>query len=54
MWTEALNTDASPYGGSGVGNLGSVLAVAGEHGAMPAHADIVVPPLATVWLRKDG
>ncbi len=54
LWTEALNTDASPYGGSGVGNLGSVLAVDGEHGAMPAHADIVVPPLATVWLRKDG
>jgi 1,4-alpha-glucan branching enzyme len=53
LWQEVLNTDAAPYGGSGVGNLGSVLAVEGEHGSMPARADIVVPPLATVWLRKD-
>jgi 1,4-alpha-glucan branching enzyme len=54
IWTEVLNTDASAYGGSGVGNLGSVLAVDGEHGAMPAHADIVVPPLGSVWLRDDS
>ena len=54
LWREVLNTDASPYGGSGVGNLGSVLAVEGEHGSMPARADIVVPPLGTVWLRKDS
>ncbi|MGA8847473.1 MAG: 1,4-alpha-glucan branching protein GlgB [Nocardioides sp.] len=54
LWVEVLNTDAAAYGGSGVGNLGSVLAVDGEHGAMPAHADIVVPPLGTVWLRRDA
>ncbi|MEO9323553.1 1,4-alpha-glucan branching protein GlgB [Nocardioides sp. C4-1] len=51
LWTEVLNTDAHAYGGSGVGNLGSVLAVDGGHGSMPAHADLVVPPLATLWLR---
>jgi len=52
-WAEVLNTDADVYGGSGAGNLGSVLAVDGQHGAMPARAHLVVPPLATVWLRKD-
>lgn len=50
-WDEVLNTDAELYTGSGVGNLGSVTAVEGEHYGQPAHADIVVPPLATVWFR---
>lgn len=51
-WEEVLNTDSSGYTGSGVGNLGSVVAVPGEHVGQPAHADVVVPPLATVWLRR--
>ena len=43
--------DADGYGGSGVGNLGSVIAEPdGTHG-QPASAAITVPPLATVWLR---
>ena len=50
-WQEVLNTDSSTYSGSGVGNLGAVTAVAGEHGGQPAHADLVLPPLATLWLR---
>ncbi len=50
-WDEVLNTDAETYTGSGVGNYGSVTAVAGEHAGQPAHADISVPPLATVWFR---
>ncbi len=53
-WREILNTDAEAYTGSGVGNLGVVSAVAGEHLGQPAHAQIVVPPLATVWLRHEG
>jgi 1,4-alpha-glucan branching enzyme len=53
-WTEVLNTDAGTYTGSGVGNLGSVEAVTGPHHGRPAHADVVVPPLATMWLRHDG
>ena len=52
-WTEVLNTDAEAYAGSGVGNLGSITAVEGDHHGQPAHADIVVPPLATVWFRRD-
>ncbi len=53
-WEEVVNTDAESYTGSGVGNLGVVTAVAGEHAGHPAHADIVVPPLATIWLRSRG
>ncbi|MCW2737841.1 alpha amylase C-terminal domain-containing protein, partial [Nocardioides sp.] len=52
-WTEVLNTDAEAYTGSGVGNLGSITAVPGEHHGQPAYADIVVPPLATVWFRRS-
>ncbi|NYE37764.1 1,4-alpha-glucan branching enzyme [Nocardioides cavernae] len=52
-WSEVLNTDAESYHGSGVGNLGSIQAVDGEHHGQPAHADIVVPPLATVWFRRS-
>jgi 1,4-alpha-glucan branching enzyme len=51
-WQEVLNTDAETYAGSGVGNLGGVTAVEGDHLGQPAYADVVVPPLATVWLRK--
>ncbi|HEY0888412.1 MAG TPA: 1,4-alpha-glucan branching protein GlgB [Nocardioides sp.] len=53
-WTELLNTDADVYGGSGVGNLGTVTALPrgdGEPGPLPAYADIAVPPLGTLWLR---
>ncbi len=53
-WDEVLNTDAEAYAGSGVGNLGSVTAVAGEWTGQPAHADVVLPPLATVWFRRRG
>ena len=36
-----------------VANLGSITATAGDHHGQPAYADIVVPPLATVWFRRD-
>jgi 1,4-alpha-glucan branching enzyme len=52
-WSEVLNTDAEVYYGSGVGNLGTITATAGDHHGQPAYADIVVPPLATVWFRRD-
>lgn len=51
-WHEVLNTDAEAYAGSGVGNLGAITAVESGHHGQPAHADIVVPPLATLWFRK--
>jgi 1,4-alpha-glucan branching enzyme len=50
-WDEILNTDAGVYGGSGVGNGGSVQAAAdGAHG-QPASASVTLPPLATIYLR---
>jgi 1,4-alpha-glucan branching enzyme len=52
VWDEVLNTDAEVYSGSGVGNLGTVTAVMGEHGGWPAYADLRVPPLGTLWLRR--
>ncbi len=49
-WREVVNTDAEPYGGSGVGNLGRVVAGAdGWHG-QPASATLRVPPLGALWL----
>jgi 1,4-alpha-glucan branching enzyme len=53
-WEEVLNTDAGIYGGSGVGNLGGVTAVAEPWHDLPASATVTVPPLATVWLRWAG
>ncbi|EON24447.1 glycogen branching enzyme [Nocardioides sp. CF8] len=53
-WAEILNTDAAAYTGSGVGNLGGITALAGATNGQPAYADIVVPPLATVWFRHEG
>lgn len=50
-WEEVLNSDADQYGGSGVGNGGTVKGVDEPHYAQPAHAVITVPPLAALWLR---
>jgi 1,4-alpha-glucan branching enzyme len=53
-WTEVVNTDAEHYGGSGVGNLGTVYAEEiGSHG-LPASATIRVPPLGALWLRPTS
>jgi 1,4-alpha-glucan branching enzyme len=52
-WHEVVNTDAATYSGSGVGNLGVVTAHDGPESGQPAHATVVLPPLATVWLRQD-
>ncbi len=50
-WTEILNTDAALYGGSGMGNRGSVEAVPQVWNDRPASATIVLPPLSTVYLQ---
>ncbi len=53
FWTEALNSDATEYGGSGYGNLGGVEAV-----PVPAHGmfdsvSLVVPPLSVLFLKPE-
>jgi 1,4-alpha-glucan branching enzyme len=49
-WEELLNTDAGRYGGSDVGNSGTVQAT--EHGMhdQPASLTLTLPPLATLIL----
>jgi len=48
FYREAVNTDASIYGGSNVGNLGGVTAeVAPSHG-FPCSLCLTIPPLATL------
>jgi 1,4-alpha-glucan branching enzyme len=53
-WEEVLNTDSELYCGSGVGNLGAVQADAGAWAGRPASARVILPPLATIWLRYAG
>ena len=45
-WREVLNSDAHDYWGSGLGNLGGVVASGG-------HAEVTLPPLATVMLEWE-
>jgi 1,4-alpha-glucan branching enzyme len=52
-WREVLNTDAATYGGSGLGNLGAVEAVAQPSHGLPASATVLLPPLATLFLQYD-
>jgi 1,4-alpha-glucan branching enzyme len=54
FWREVLNTDAEGYGGSGVGNLGGVQAVAEPWHGQPFSATLAAPPLGTVWLLHEG
>jgi 1,4-alpha-glucan branching enzyme len=55
-WREALNSDATVYGGSGMGNLGAIAARAEPFAGFPASADVTIPPLATLFFvfESDG
>ncbi len=53
QWSEILNSDAKQYGGSGMGNFGSV-----DSNPVPYHGEnhsinIVIPPLGIVMFSKD-
>ena len=51
VWEEIINTDATEYGGSGIGNLGSVQATDQPWNGRPASAELTLPPLAGLWLK---
>jgi 1,4-alpha-glucan branching enzyme len=53
-WREILNSDAAAYGGSGLGNLGGVEAHDAGHAGFPACADILLPPLSTLFFEPEG
>ncbi len=49
-WRELLNTDATEWGGSGIGNKGAVQAVDEPWHGLPWSATMTLPPLAVLWL----
>ena len=51
-WREAINTDARVYAGTDVGNAGAVRAEATPWHGLPFSANVVLPPLAVVWLES--
>lgn len=53
-WKELINTDASVYGGSGVGNGGGVHAGDEASHGWPHCLDLVLPPLATLMLMPGS
>jgi 1,4-alpha-glucan branching enzyme len=52
-WREVLNTDAESYGGSGVGNFGSVEAEPRMWHGRPASAALRLPPSGVLWLAPE-
>jgi 1,4-alpha-glucan branching enzyme len=53
-WHELINTDSTLYGGSGVGNLGEVVAEEIPWHGLNASVALRVPPLGAVWLRYSS
>ena len=50
LWREILNTDAAAFGGSGMGNLGTVMAEEHAFHARPVSLRLTLPPLAALYL----
>jgi 1,4-alpha-glucan branching enzyme len=46
-----LNTDATVYNGSGIGNMGAVKATDEPWHGRPASAELVLPPTSALWLE---
>ncbi|MFI8526804.1 1,4-alpha-glucan branching protein GlgB [Promicromonospora sukumoe] len=53
VWREVLNTDATVYGGSGVGNMGSVHAEPVPHHGRSWSAPMRIPPLGALILVPE-
>jgi len=51
VWTEILNSDATAYGGSGMGNFGSVETVPVPQHGRPYSLSLTLPPLAVIAFR---
>ena len=53
-WREVINSDSEFYGGSNAGNAGRVVAEATASHGQPQSLNLLLPPLATIYLRYDG
>ena len=53
FWRERLNTDATEYGGSGVGNLGGVAAEPVPWHGQPCSAEFTLPPLGVLVFQPS-
>jgi len=49
-WQEVVNTDADVYGGSGIGNMGTVKAEEDPWHGLDYSALVTIPPLGALWL----
>jgi 1,4-alpha-glucan branching enzyme len=52
-WRELCNTDSRHYGGSDLGNAGEVQAGPAPCHGQPCSLELLLPPLATVFLRPE-
>ncbi|HVM49041.1 MAG TPA: 1,4-alpha-glucan branching protein GlgB [Candidatus Acidoferrum sp.] len=52
-WLEVLNSDAAVYGGSNMGNAGSVTAQEVKWHNMPCSAEFTLPPLSILAFRPE-
>jgi 1,4-alpha-glucan branching enzyme len=53
-WAEILNSDASEYGGSGLGNLGGVSAQGVSWHGHGQSLEICLPPLSVLYFKSEG
>ena len=53
VWRELLNSDATIYGGSGVGNFGAIEAAPVSAHGRPYSLTLALPPLATLFLKPE-
>jgi 1,4-alpha-glucan branching enzyme len=53
-WNEVINSDATIYNGSGIGNMGAVAATEDPWHGRPASARLVLPPNSALWLEPAG
>jgi len=54
VYREVVNTDSALYGGSNLGNGGTVVARAAPRGGFPASLRLTLPPLAGLILRLEA
>jgi 1,4-alpha-glucan branching enzyme len=54
LWLELVNTDASEWGGSGIGNLGAVHTEDLAWHGRPCSAAMTLPPLSVLWLAHTS